>query len=203
MLYFQKHALVFLATPKNGSTALEKALAPQADIIFRGDPRLKHCTFQRYKMQVEKTILMFTTTVPTTLALIRTPEDWLGSWFRYRRRPWLDGSERSTRDMNFTQFVEGYLSRPQPAFAAVGRQARFLTNPDDGACVDILFQYEAMPAVTEWLSARLARPVELGFQNVSPECDLGLPAALRSRLEQHLAEDYEMHARALTSAPVL
>jgi hypothetical protein len=203
MLYFHKHALVFLATPKAGSSAIEKALARHADIVFQGEPMLKHCTFQRYKWQVEKTILLFATAAPATMALIRQPEDWLGSWFRYRRRPWLKGSARSTREMSFEQFVQAYLSDPQPDCANVGRQARFLTNPADGATVDILFQYEAMPAVTEFLSKRLGREVVLQRHNVSGAGDLALSSALRSQLEQHLAEDYEMHARALASVAAL
>ncbi|MCH8465052.1 MAG: gamma-glutamyl kinase [Roseinatronobacter sp.] len=196
MLYFHKRGLVFLATPKAGSSAIEKALSAQADIVFQGDPNLKHCTFQRYKWRVEKAILMFTDTPPQTMALIRQPEDWLGSWFRFRHGAWLNGTARSTRGLSFDQFVEGYLANPQPAFAAVGRQGRFLINPATDTTVDRLFQYEAMPAVTAWLSARLGQPVALGLHNVSPDWPITLSAELRRRLEQQLAEDYALHARA-------
>lgn len=201
MLYFHKHKLVFLAAPKSGSTAIEHALASQADIVFQNDPRLKHCTFQRYKWRVEKAILMFTDTPPETTALIRRLDDWLGSWFRFRQGAWLNGTPRSTRGMSFDEFVEGYLTDPQPAFAEVGRPGRFLTQPKTRATVDHLFRYDAMAAFTDWLSARLEQPVALERRNVSPDWQITLASELRAQLEDKFADDYALYENALTRAP--
>ncbi len=201
MLYFHKHKLVFLAAPKSGSTAIEHALAPKADIVFQNDPNLKHCTFQRYKWRVEKAILMFTDTPPETTALIRRLDDWLGSWFRFRHGAWLNGTPRSTRGLSFDQFVEGYLSDPQPPYAAVGRPWRFLIHPQSGTTVDHLFRYDAMAAFTDWLGARLDHPITLEQRNVSPDWQITLSPELRARLEAKFPEDYDLHARARTTAP--
>ncbi|WP_084386150.1 hypothetical protein [Roseinatronobacter thiooxidans] len=196
MLYFLKHKLVLFATPKAGSTALEHALAPLADIVLQGDPRIKHCTFQRYKWRMEKFIQIFEEDAPQTAALIRHPEDWLGSWFRFRHGSWLEGTPRSTRGLSFDQFVEGYLAEKQPAFAAVGQQAKFLTHPKTGETVDHLFRYEAMPEFVAFLEARLGTAITLERQNVSPNHHISLSPALRQRLEQHYAEDYALYASA-------
>lgn len=201
MLYFLKHKLVLLATPKTGSTALEQALAPLADMVLQGDPRIKHCTFQRYKWRMEKFIQIFEDEPPQTAALIRHPEDWLGSWFRFRHGSWLNGTTRSTRGLSFDQFVDGYLAEPQPAFAAVGQQARFLTHPKTGETVTHLYRYDAMSEFVAFLGQRLATTITLGRLNVSPEKELRLDPALRSRLEQRYAEDYALYDTALGKYP--
>ena len=201
MLYFHNQKLVLFATPKTGSTALEKALAPFADIVLQGDPRIKHCTFQRYKWRMEKFIQIFEDDVPQTAALIRDPLDWLGSWFRFRQGHWLEGTVRSTRGLSFDQFVEGYLSERQPAFAAVGQQAKFLTHPKTGETVDHLYRYEAMPEFVAFLEARLGKKIVLERINVSLDRQISLAPALQQRLEHFCAEDYTLHASAQGRPP--
>ncbi len=193
MLYFLKAGLVLLATPKTGSTALEQALAPRADIVLQGDAQIKHCTFQRYKWRMEKFIQIFVRDLPETAALIRQPEDWLSSWYRFRHGAWLDGTPRSARGLSFDQFVEGYLAEKQPPYAAVGRQARFLTHPQTGAKVDHIYRYDAMPEFLAFLEHRLQVPIRLETVNASPDWPVTLAAELRTRLELHYAEDYALY----------
>ncbi len=196
MLYFQKHGLVLLATPKTGSTALEQALASQADIVTQGDPQIKHCTFHRYKWRMEKFIQIFVSDLPQTAALIRQPEDWLSSWYRFRHGSWLNGTPRSTRGLSFDAFVAGYLAEPQPPFAAVGRQMRFLTHPQTDAQVDHIYRYDAMPAFVAFLEDRLKTQIMLDRVNVSPDWAVTLSPELRARLESQFAEDYALYTRA-------
>ena len=42
MLVFWNKKLVFLSVPKTGTTAIEAALAPFADIVVSNPPELKH-----------------------------------------------------------------------------------------------------------------------------------------------------------------
>ncbi|TVR46075.1 MAG: gamma-glutamyl kinase [Rhodobacteraceae bacterium] len=196
MLYFLKHGLVLLATPKTGSTALEQALAPRADIVLQGDPQIKHCTFHRYKWRMEKFIRIFVPDPPETAALIRHPEDWLGSWYRFRHGAWLNGTPRSTRGISFDTFVAGYLAEDQPVYAAVGRQAKFLTHPQTGAQVDHIYRYDAMAAYLAFLQARLDMPITLERVNVSPDWPLTLSPELRARLELQFKPDYDLYAAA-------
>ena len=53
MLVFWKELLVFLAVPKTGTTALEGALAPNAALVFRDPPILKHTPLYRYRRLVD------------------------------------------------------------------------------------------------------------------------------------------------------
>lgn len=199
MLYFHKAGLVLLSTPKTASTALEDALAPHADIVLTGDAQIKHCNFARYRLRILPLIRDLTPRPPETAALIRHPEDWLGSWYRYRHGSWLDGTARSTRGMRFDQFVDAYLQDTPPPFAHVGAQASFLTDPRSGDTVQTLFRYNALDGWRDWLQERLSVTITLQHLNPSPEADLDLPAPLRARLRDKHARDYELFDRARTA----
>lgn len=201
MLVFLKQGLVVFSTPKNGSTALEETLAPLADVVLQGDPRIKHCTFHRYKWRFEKFLAIFDDVSPTTSALIREPQDWLGSWFRYRHGSWLDGTVHSTKGLSFDQFVEGYLAEEQPAFAAVGSQARFLTHPKTGETVDHLFRYDAFDSFKGFLEDRLGYGFTLDRVNTSVEMRLSLAPQLARRLETQYAADFALYEAAQAPKP--
>jgi hypothetical protein len=199
MLYFKKRNLVLFATPKTASTALEVALTPHADIALQGDPLIKHCTFHRYKWRFEKFLMIFTQTPPETVALIREPEDWLGSWFRFRYGNWLDGTPRSTKGMTFDEFVTAYLGPTPPPFANVGSQAAFLGHPFNDSHVQTLWRYDALPAFQEWVQGELGVTVDVPQANVSPRFGTMLSNELRDRLRAQCARDYELYDSARTT----
>jgi len=201
VLVFMKQRLVMFSTPKCGSTALEKALAPMSDLVLQGDPRIKHCTFHRYKWRLEKFLQIFDQTPMSTTALIRHPQDWLGSWYRYRHGAWLDGTPQSTKGLSFDQFVEGYLAEEQPTFAAVGSQARFLTHPKTGETVDYLFRYDAFDEFRAFLEHRLGQGLALDRLNASPQMRLSLAPHLARRLDTTCAADFALYERACAAKP--
>lgn len=193
MLYFLKRNLVLFATPKTASTALEQALAPFADIVLQGDPAIKHCTFQRYCWRFEKFLGIYTKVAPETVALIREPEDWLGSWYRFRHGSWLDGTPRSTRGITFETFIESYLTDTPAPYAAVGSQAAFLTHPPQSRQVQTLWRYEGLAAFQDWLQAELGVTLDVPQANVSPQIEMSLSDSLRARLSKKLARDYALY----------
>lgn len=196
MLVFVRKNLVLLATPKTGSTALHMALAPHADMVFRNLPQIKHIGLQRYMRFVRPLVMQYTDAPVQTCALIREPEDWLGSWYRYRKRDSLVGGARSTRGVSFEAYVDGYLSDQPPEWASVGAQSRFLTNPRNGARVDTLFRYDAMDSFVAWLSERLGCVIELPIANASPKADLDLSDAARARLRAARPKCFALYDRA-------
>lgn len=196
MLVFTQKRLVVLATPKAGSSALHAALAPHADMVLRNPPSLKHLGLRRYRRFVAPLLAQVVAAPMETCALIRDPEAWLGSWYRYRSRDALVGAPNSTRDMDFERFVQDHLHRPPPAHAAVGAQGRFLTDLQGEGGVDVVFRHEAMPAFIAWLSARLDREIVLPVVNRSPEGALDLSAETRARLRRERARCFALHAAA-------
>lgn len=195
MLIFWKQRLVILSTPKTGSTALEAALAPLALSIAR-PPELKHTPGYRFQRLVRPWLQNSAGGARfEAVALMREPLDWLGSWYRFRARPELDGTPRSTAGMEFSAFTRAYRADPRPDFADVGGQARFLSGMDGTALgVDRVFRYEAMAGFVAFLEERLETRIALPRLNVSPPGPLDLPPGERTEIRAHLAPEYALYA---------
>ncbi|GIT92253.1 gamma-glutamyl kinase [Jannaschia pagri] len=187
MLIFWKHRFVLLAVPKTGTTALEDALAPLSDAAIVNPPGLKHCGVAKYRRELAPFFEQKGRRPLELVAVMREPVDWLGSWFRYRSRPQLDGQQNSTKGLTFDEFVEAYLQDPQPDFAKVGSQARFLQGG-----VTHLFRHDRPADLTAFLSDRLGPLPDIPRMNVSPPGDLGLSARLHARLREENAEDFAL-----------
>jgi hypothetical protein len=194
MLVFWKARLVILAVPKTGTTALEEVLAPHADALIRNPPEKKHVTARRYKNQLAPFLENRGGRPMELMAVIREPLDWLGSWYRYRARDQIAGSPASTAGMGFDRFVEGWLADPEPEFARVGRQSRFVSDADGRVIVDHLFRYEALEEAVAFLESRLGMELALPRRNVSPAAELALDPALEARLRREARADFDLWA---------
>jgi len=192
MLVFWEQKLVFLATPKTGSTAIAAALEPVAALSVQRPPLLKHTTVQRYHRFVGPWLANASGQEFEVVALMREPRDWLGSWYRFRQRDDVPEIARSTRGLSFDQFVHGYCDNPQPEFAAVGAQSTFL-RPRNGRGVDRLFPYEDLHLFVAFLERRLHRPVHLPRVNVSPAAALDLSTEAEARLRDHSQVDFLLY----------
>lgn len=193
MLISLDKKLAVLAMTKTGSTAVEAALAPVCDMVFQGNPRVKHMQLRRYERFLVPYLANLGADDMQTACVFRDPIDWLGSWFRYRSRPALDGSVNSTAGMSFADFAKAYLQDDPPACARVGRPSRFVRRADGSVGVDHLFRYDNFGGFVRFLEARFERPLHLERVNVSPARDLDLPAALHRDLRAALADDYEIY----------
>jgi hypothetical protein len=191
MLVFWDQRLAFLATPKTGSTAIAVALESLAAVSIQRPPVLKHTTVHRYRRFVGPYLEAAAGAPFEVCALMREPRDWLGSWYRFRSR---DGVEpdRSTRGMDFDTFVRAWCSDPQPGFAAVGAQSRFLT-PRNGERVEHLFRYDRIESFVEFLEDRLGCEIVLPRVNVSPTGDTPLRPETEALLRQVAADDFALY----------
>ena len=192
MLVFWKQRLVMLAVPKTGTSAYATALGPLASMVVSDPPELKHAPVYRYnrffrpmfeKMGVERM---------DVLAVIREPVSWLGSWYRYRQRGFLDGKPTSTRGLDFDAFVRAYLQGDQPPFANVGSQAKFVEPRPNGTAVSHLYRYEEQGALIGFLEDRLGVTLDLPRANISPRADLALDPATEAKLRRKHAEDFAL-----------
>ncbi len=193
MLIFWKQRLVFLANTKAGSTAIEMALESLAHVAVTRPPVLKHTPAAAYTRFIAPFLEATSGATFTTVALMREPVDWLGSWYRYRMRPELPRDMAHTEGLDFATFVEGYLARPQAAYAQLGTQSQFLTDPEGRPIVDRLFRYEEMGLLIDFLEDQLGCEIILPRVNVSPPAPVDLPADLRARLQAYLAADYALY----------
>lgn len=199
MLIFYDANLVFFAVPKTGSTAYHLALRDRADMVLDGKTPGKHMILRSYVGKLAPQLLADHGLVPERLAVMREPLEQLRSWYRYRLRPEIAGSETSAAGMSFDAFVEANLQDPPAEVANVGTQARFLTGPKGQVLVDHLFAYERPELLNAFLSARLGMEVCPGLRNVSPPAPAPISPDVEARFRQARRRDYEIYAEILAA----
>ena len=193
MLVFWKARLVLLAVPKTGSSAYESALAPHASMTVLDPPELKHAPVYRYNRFFRPMFEKMGTPHMELMAVIREPVSWLGSWYRYRQRGFLDGKPTSTRGISFDDFVDAYTRGERPPFANVGSQAKFVEPSRNGTAVTKFFRYEDHDGLHGYLESRLGQTITLGRENVSPEMPLALSADVDAKLRRKCAEEFDLY----------
>jgi hypothetical protein len=193
VLVFYKERLAFLSVPKTGTTAYETALAPRADLVLRDPPMLKHAPVYRYNRFIRPMFLRVCEAEMELMAVMREPISWLGSWWRYRQRPFMAGKPNATHGISFDEFVLAYLKGKKPGFADVGSQANFMEPQPNGCRITHFFRYEDQPRLRAFLEERLSVTLELGRENVSPEIPLDLSAEVETRLRRKCAAEFELY----------
>ena len=194
MLVFFKERLAFLSVPKTGTTAYESALAARADMVISEPPMLKHAPVYRYNRFIRPMFLRVCDAEMELMAVLREPVSWLGSWYRYRRRPFMEGKPNSTHGISFDDFVLAYMKGSKPGFADVGSQAAFVKPQPNGTAVTHFFRYEDQPRLQDFLRARLDVDFTLARENVSPPMELALDPAVEARLRRKCAEEFDLYA---------
>ena len=188
MLVFFKERLAFLSVPKTGTTAYESALAPRADMVISEPPMLKHAPVYRYNRFIRPMFLKVCDVELELMAVMREPVSWLGSWYRYRQRPFMRGKPNSTEGISFDDFVLAYMKGNKPGFADVGSQLNFMKAQPNGTGITHYFRYEDQPRLQRFLTDRLGVTLDLKRENVSPAMPLSLSSDVETRFRRKFAE---------------
>jgi len=194
MMVFYRAKLVLLSVPKTGTTALMTALRPHADMVISDPPELKHSPVYRYNRWVRPMFEKVCGAELEVVATMREPVDWLGSWYRFRRRPQLDGQATSTRGLSFEAFVEDYCKGKRPPHANVGSQAKFLEAQPNGCRVTHLFAYEAPQDLHAFLQDRIGIAYQTRPENVSPTADTSLRPDVLEKLKRKHPQEFALYA---------
>jgi len=193
MLVFFKQRFVLLSVPKTGTTALHSALRDHADLVISDPPELKHAPLYRYNRWVRPMFKKVCDADLDVVAVMREPISWLGSWYRFRRRPFMDGNENATTKISFDDFVRAYCKGKQPGFANVGSQAKFLEAQPNGCSVNHLFRYENQDRLIDFLQDKLDTTVHLKQENVSPAMELSLSPQVETILRRKCADEFALY----------
>lgn len=191
-MVFWEQRLVVLAVPKTGTNAYAQALASRASLIVRHPPELKHLPLYRFDRFVRPLFSAVGAPALDIAAVIREPIDWLGSWYRYRKRPALDGRARSTQGLSFDAFVRAACSDQPPDCARVGSQSRFVRSRPDGPEVTHLFRYEDMERFDDFLRSRLGDFPPVARVNASMPEDLCLTRETEALAKDVRAQDFAL-----------
>lgn len=193
MLVFFKERLAFLSVPKTGTTAYESALAARADMVISDPPMLKHAPVYRYNRFIRPMFERVCGVELEVMAVMREPVSWLGSWYRYRQRPFMQGKPNATHGISFDDFVLAYMKGDKPGFADVGSQAQFMKSQPNGTGITHFFRYEDQPRLKAFLEERLDVTLELGRENVSPAMALTLSPGVEERFRRKCAEEFALY----------
>lgn len=193
MLIFSPQSLAFLAVPKTGTTAVEMALKPKADIIFSKDR--KHMPAQRFHARVAPFLARTFNLVPDRMAVMRDPEEQIRSWYRYRCRDESKGTKFDTNGISFDEFVLDVLKDNPPPHAGIGSQFKMLTSGKGVVLVHHLFAYESQPQMMVFLNDRFGQVIKLKQKNVSPSVDAPLEPSTRAKLRAARQDEFDLYAR--------
>lgn len=193
MMIFFKERLALLSVPKTGTTAFQAALRNRADLVISDPPELKHAPVYRYNRWIRPMFEKVCGAELEVVAVMREPVSWLGSWYRYRQRPALDGNPNSTKGVCFDGFLHAYCKGKPPAFANVGSQAKFLEAQPNGCKVSQLFRYEDQEALKTFLEQRLDQEIHLDRRNVSPSAELTLSAGTKALLHRKRPAEFALY----------
>ncbi|MEE2860392.1 MAG: hypothetical protein VYB46_06190 [Pseudomonadota bacterium] len=191
MLIFWEQRLVFLATPKAGSSAIEMALESLASVSLQRPAEVKHTDIATYHRHFGPWLQARTGQSFTTVALMREPVDWLRSWYRFKLRDNLDDPQPAMQETAFGDFASAYAGPDGPARLGIGTQSDFLT--DGEARVDRIFRYEHIDSFVEFLESRLDCAIELPRINVPPSVDVHLDSKVEKQLRTAMARDLELY----------
>ena len=193
MLVFFKERLVLLSVPKTGTTAYQSALRERADIVISDPPQLKHAPLYRYNRWFRPMFQKVCDAEMDVVAVMREPINWLGSWYRYRQRPFAKGKNNATDGVTFDEFVRAYCKGDKPDFAKVGSQAKFLESQPNGCSVTHLFRYENQAKLIGFLQDRLDTEITLEKKNVSPTLELPLSAETEAVLRRKCSAEFKLY----------
>ena len=193
MLVFFKERLAFLSVPKTGSTAYQTALATRADMAITDPPLLKHAPVYRYNRFIRPMFLNVCDAEMELMAVMRDPVSWLGSWYRYRQRPFMKDKPNNTFGISFDDFVLGYMKGKRPGFAEVGSQLKFLERQPNGTGITHLFRYEDQKSLQNFLEDRLDVKLSLAQENVSPAIEVALSPEIEERFRRKFADEFALY----------
>lgn len=193
MLIFWEQRLVFLATPKAGSSAVEAALEPLASAAIQRPAPLKHMNARDFRAHLLPYLEAQTGAHFETVALMREPIGWLRSWYRFRLRDDFDDPDHPMSGQSFEGFARDYMRDPRPASADIGSQSAILGDDLGQPLVDRIFRYEEINHFVHFLEDRLDCAITLPRVNVPPAVDVQLTDATAAELEAAMALDFKLY----------
>ena len=199
MLLAPRHGFVFLAIPKTGSSAIETAFRPYAQVAPQGIPAIKHTTYAEFQRFLQPFLAAkgFPRDSYEVVCVFREPIDWLSSMWRYRSRekladPSSPKHRRYTGNVSFEQFARAYMEGGR-----VGRPSKFVRALRGQAEVDRVFRYDRFDLLVDFLCEKVGEDVEVGIKNVSPERSFSLSEECERELREFFKPEYQIYQSAV------
>lgn len=175
MLISIEYNYVFLCSTKCASNSIQAMLKSYSDIAFLKLPAFRHTNYREYSQHI-KPYLSEKVGIDSieTVCIVREPLSWLNSWYRFRsrsalRNPKHPNHKNSTFGVQFSEFIEAYMSPNPPSFADVGSQFSFVKDYNNKVSVTTMFLYENIGNFVEYMSHKIGKKLTIENRNVSPK----------------------------------
>lgn len=195
MIISLQKQLVVLSMPKCATTAIEDALTPYADIMFKDPPNLKHMGYRKFMQNLVPMLRKngYPRRKMTVVSLMREPEEWLYSWWRYRSRDQLKSLTHPNHGnyaghVSFEHFMKSYASETPEPYAQVGNQRYFVSDNYGNIGPDLIFRYEGQQW-KDFLNSKFGKNLDFQKVNVSPKRERIIDSDLRTVLK----DQYEVY----------
>ncbi|MQX23998.1 hypothetical protein GHJ84_24200 [Sinorhizobium meliloti] len=203
MLFLQKQKLVFLSVPKTASTSVQHALLPYSNTAFTAPPSLKHMGYSAFLRDVAPVLQRdhgLARLDYIIVAVMREPLSWVHSWYRYRSRDALKDQNEPNRHnysghVSFSEFARAYCAAEPPPYATIGNQLNMLLGSGGQIGVDLIFPYEHLENLAEFLSNQVGATITLPKLNESPSGKFTLEPETEALLRQKLRPAIALHDR--------
>lgn len=186
-LYLQ--GVTFVAVPKTGTIAIEKAFAPYASNIAPLDAH-KHDNVAKVKLVSSN----------PCLCLVRNPLDWIGSYYRFLRfSPFFARSDClfGIHSKSFEDFVQAHV-RGRRMWPEPHRfQHEYVCS--GGLSVEWVYRYDALTDAMDHLSEVCGVAPKIDKHNVSRKLELELSEGTRLQFEKYMEKDYCLYEQAMSS----
>lgn len=196
MLVLEASRLVFLANPKTATQSVRAMLRGRAMAgPWQEDPGARHGGVGPFNRKWRETVEARVGGPVEVFAVVRDPLARLDSWYRYRKKN-AEGDSRSTQGIGFDDFLRAVLQDSPPDFARVGAQDRFALWDGEQAGIDVLFDYDRLDLMMEFLTDRIGVRLRLPVKNTSAKPSGGMPdvdAALVAALHRKLAGEFALY----------
>ncbi len=189
--------LAFLAMPKAGSTAIERAIGPYCDITYSGRPDFTHMTARLFHSHMRPYFKHRKINRIETCCLMRHPVSWLGSWYRYFGEDQFRDQPQSTNNMSFDEFAELYLSMDNEAIKSIARPWDFLRGSHGNLGVKHVYRYEDMDRFLAFLESRFRKKFSLERLNVSPDRPTALSPGVLREVEKFFELEFDIYEKIL------
>lgn len=203
MLLHLDGKFAYLALTKTGSTSVETALRPHCQIAFSGDHRVSHMPAHHFERFLRPYLEECGFHGIDTVAQIRHPVDWLESWWRYRSKPQSGEPWTDTSGVKFEQFALEYVNGEDRPYLGMHRPLGFVCDESGNQQADILFRYDDMKLLQEFLEHRIGQPLPLPRHNTSPRRWARLGRKARAQVEAFFAPEMSLWESATTRDPTL
>lgn len=170
----------FVAVPKTGTIAIEKAFSPYA----RGYVQHTHDPVDVVKREGGQ----------DCLGVIRNPHDWIASYYLYLKHSPYFYSAKSVwgiGEKSFEQFVGRFCEGQHLWPERLRLQSMYLFC--NGVSTDFIYRYDDLPHAVAHISAACGERPTVGRHNVSHKEDVKLSKKMASLFEAAAAKDFELY----------